>query len=393
MSKSDQSIPPLRYSHQHIPRVAFSDQEKAQVLNDHFSAISTIDDTNVNLPEFSLKCVSILSDIVITVNDVFDVLSTLDIGKAVGPDKISHRMLKATARTISSPLSLLFNRSLSESSFPTIWKKAHVIPLFKKGDPHLPLYYRPISLLSCVSKVMERCVFKYVFNFARDNELFYKYQSGFLPGHSTVYQLIELFHNIASALDRKEYSCIVFCDLSKAFDKVWHKGLLFKLCQYGTNGNLLPWFSSYLSSRQQAVTYGNATSSFNQISAGVPQGSVLGPLLFLFYINDLVDPMKSVTRLFADDSSLQETSSDLNEIENNLNHDIKRLQDWSDQWLMQFNPAKTKAILFSTRPLVVKPNLSCNNEPLAFTDSHCHLGVFLSSNCNWHDRIHKNYFS
>ena len=154
----------------------------------------------------------------------------------------------------------------------------------KKGDKSIPANYRPISLLSNLGKIIERIIFKHVYNHLFSNNLLYKYQSGFRPEHSTTFQLIDIFHHICQSFDAKQYSCMVFCDISKAFDKVWHRGLLFKLRQNGIKGRLLAWVSNYLSDRKQRVQINCATSSLRSVNAGVPQGSVLGPLLFLVYV-------------------------------------------------------------------------------------------------------------
>ena len=150
---------------------------------------------------------------------------------------------------------------------------------FKKGEKSEPSHYRPVALLSCIGKLQERIVFKNMYNFLIDNN-----QSRFLPHHSTVFQLIDIFHNICQAFDNSMFFCIVFCDVSKAFDRVWHKGLLFKLRQNGIDGKLLEWLNSYLSQRKQKVSFKSCYSGLKSIFAGVPQGSVLGPLLFLAYI-------------------------------------------------------------------------------------------------------------
>ena len=155
---------------------------------------------------------------------------------------------------------------------------------------------------------MERIVFKHVYNYFHQNNLFYKFQAGFLPGHSTVYQLLETYHTIIKNIDEGKFCCMVFCDLSKAFDRVWHKGLLFKLKTYGLCGNILTWIESYLCNRRQKVMYKDIFSCNRNINAGVPQGSVLGPLLFLIYVNDVSENMISLCRLFADDNSLQSSS-------------------------------------------------------------------------------------
>ena len=165
----------------------FTDTKKSNLLNDYFCSISTIDDSNINLPEFNKRTNSSLTNIIIDSSEVIDVLSNLKVNKASDPDGISHRMLKNTCRAIATPLCKLFNLSLQTNSFPTLWKLAHVMPIFKKGDRSLVCNYRPISLVSCVGKPFERVIFKHVYNHMITNSLIYQYQSGFLPGHSTVH--------------------------------------------------------------------------------------------------------------------------------------------------------------------------------------------------------------
>ncbi|MCG7882888.1 MAG: hypothetical protein JAY96_15005, partial [Candidatus Thiodiazotropha endolucinida] len=364
-----------------------SDTEKANCLNDYFTSISSIDDSNVRLPPFTALTEQSLERIEITVQEVKDIIDSLCVNKASGPDLISHRMLKGVSSAISVPLSMMFNRFLLECEFPDDYKSSLVIPLFKKGESNLPTNYRPVSLLSSVGKIMERVVFKHIYNFLNENNLIYKYQSGFLPGHSTTYQLVDIFHLICQSFDEKQYSCMVFCDISKAFDRVWHRGLLFKLRQNGIKDPLLTWISNYLSDRSQKVRVNSSISDVRHVSAGVPQGSVLGPLFFLVYVNDITNNLLSLTRLFADDSSLFVSASSVQDIEGILNHDLSVILLWAKQWLVTFNPLKTEAIMFSLKRNYAMPNLRFDNTDIEFVDSHKHLGVTLSCNGQWHTHI------
>ena len=162
-------------------------------------------------------------------NEIEILVGSLNPNKATGPDEISNKMLKAVAKEISIPLNILFNRSFMEGKFSDIRKISNVIPLPKKGDSSDPSNFRPVSLFSNISKIQERIVFKHIYNFLMENDLLYKYQSGFLPNHSTTYQLIDIYHHICQTYDNNQFSCMVFCDVSKTFDRVWHKGLIFKL--------------------------------------------------------------------------------------------------------------------------------------------------------------------
>ena len=222
-AKPTNDIPPLKYTTETGERIiAFSDSDKVDLLNNYFSSVSNVDDSSQQLPQIDYTHHFSLSNVTIDEQDIKDILSILPVNKAIGPDAISHKMLKSTVHSIVKPLYFLFNRSLSENIFPNSWKIAHVLPLFKKDDPCVATNYRPVSLLSCVSKVMERVIFKYLYNYFHKHDLFYKYQAGFLPGHSTVYQLLETYHSIVQSIDEGKYCCMIFCDLSKAFDRVWH---------------------------------------------------------------------------------------------------------------------------------------------------------------------------
>ena len=288
--------------------------------------------------------------------------------------------MKCVAKAIAKPLTSLYNRLLKHNHFPNIYKYSHVIPLYKKGERFLPSNYRPVALLSNVGKGMERIIFKRIYNHLSANNLLYKYQSGFVPGHSTTHQLIDIYHHICQAFDHNQFSCMVFLDISKAFDRVWHAGLLHKLEQHGISGDLLRWISSYLSNRTQSVVLNSVTSTAKSTSAGVPQGSVLGPLLFLIYVNDISENLLSLTRLFADDSSLFFSASNIRDIEGILTHDLMILTQWARKWMVNFNPNKTEAMLFRYLQDQEYPILLFDNVTVKFVSEHKHLGLTFSEN-------------
>ena len=378
------TIPPLYIGS--TGELVYEDKAKANLLNQYFCSITSINDSNREPPNVVPRTHAILSNIDVNIQDVKDILQTLQIGKACGDDGISHQMLKATSETICLPLSILFTYSLRTCKFPSDWKLARVMPSFKKDDKSSPSNYRPISLLSWVGKVMERVVYKYIYNYIIEHSLLYSYQSGFLPGHSTVYQLLEIYHNICKNIDNRLSSIIVFCDISKAFDRVWHKALLKKLQSYGITGDLLLWLDDYVSDREQKVVVNNECSNFNTVKAGVPQGSVLGPLLFLLYINDITDNLGNLARLFADDTSLSYFGRNYDIMESDINNDLSKLNEWAKLWLVDFNPKKTKALVISTSA-VPHLDLRFNGEPVEIVKTHKHLGLTFASDGNWTNHI------
>ena len=380
----DSSVPTINRNGNQIS----NSECKAQIFNEYFSSHSRIDTSSSELPANNVVANVKLSRISITVKDVYDILCNLKTDKAMGPDGVSPRLLKMCARELAPSLARLINLSLNQGHFPNCWKLANVLPLFKGGNQHEVDNYRPVSLLSCLSKVMERAIFKYVFNFFRENLQISIHQSGFIPGDSTINQLVYLYHYFANALDKNKDVHIVFCDISKAFDKVWHEGLLYKLEKSGIDGLLLEWFKSYLNNRKQRVVINGHHSEWTNIPAGVPQGSVLGPLLFLVYINDITKNIQGNIKLFADDTVLFVDVDHTATAESILNADLARLYEWSQKWLVTFNSKKTKAMNISLKHQPnTGANLFMNNAKLDYVDAHKHLGLNFNSKLNFRSHI------
>ena len=216
----------------------------------------------------------------------------------------------------------------------------------KKGEKTNVSNYRPISLLSCIGKVHEKCVFKYLHNYIVTNKLISPVQSGFTPNDSAVFQLIDLYDTFAKAIDDGKEIRVIFCDISKAFDRVWHEELLFKLRRMGISGTLLEWFKSYLDQRHQRVVLEGSFSDVKEVKAGVPQGSILGPLLFLVFINDIVNDIGSSVKLFADDTSLYLIVEDPVMAANLMDIDLNKIHHWANSRLVNSIPTKLKNLSF-----------------------------------------------
>lgn len=365
-----------------------SEQEKTEVLNDHFIDQSTINDTTATLPPFAPPAHETLSSITITQVDVIKAIKLLDINKASGPDLISPRLLKEGLQQLVYPLTKLFNLSLALKVYPDPWKMSNVTAVYKKGSPTIPNNYRPISLLSIIGKLMERCINNQLQHYLNENNIITPFQSGFRTGDSTVNQLLLLYHEFSKALDENKEIRVVFCDISKAFDRVWHQGLLFKLRSIGISDDLLEWFSDYLKNRQQRVCIKSFCSSWKKVPAGVPQGSILGPTLFLIYINDLVQNIGANIRLFADDTSLYVIVDDPISSAVQLNIDLETIFNWGKSWLVDFNPNKNESLLVSRkRNNQPQPSLKMGNIEVNEVNDHKHLGLIISSDCTWNQHI------
>ena len=360
---------------------------KADFINDYFCSISSVDEPDgtpsldmINNDRPDLK----LTSVQVNENEVLDQLRLLDSTKAVGPDGIAPILLRNLAPEFVPMLETLFNLSLEKNCFPSSWKRANVIPIFKgKGESTLVSNYRPVSLTSCVSKVFEKLIYNRLYNHLLDTNFLYNFQSGFLPGHSTTCQLIELCHSLSLALDNQMETSVVFCDISKAFDRVWHRGLIVKLKGCGVDGHLLSWFHSYLSNRKQRVIVDNEFSDWGYTNAGVPQGSVLGPILFLIFINDITSGTVTNFRIFADDNSYFHSSRSSITNHGIMQNDTNHVASWAKKWLVTMSVPKTVNMIVSRRRTQQALPLLMNGNDIRIVDNHTHLGLSFSSDMTW----------
>ena len=286
-------------------------------------------------------------------------IRNLNVNKAHGHDDISIRMLKICDSVVTEPLSILFKNCINCKIFPNVWKMSHIIPTYKKNDNHYINNYRPVSLLPICSKIFER-IYNPVFLYLESKNLLTPTQSGFCPNDSCINQLLSIVHKIYSDFD--EYPSLEvrsnFLDISK----VWHEGLIFKLETLGISGNLLKLFQSFLCDRQQRVVLNGQYSKWAPVLAGVPQGSILGPLLFLIYINDLPDNLESLAKLFADDTSLFSAVHDPSTSAKLLNNDLLKISDWAFKWKMLFNPDVTK----QAQEVIFSRKIKKTNHPVVY---------------------------
>ncbi|MES9974252.1 MAG: reverse transcriptase family protein, partial [Candidatus Thiodiazotropha sp.] len=276
-----------------------------------------------------------LSNITINVHDVREQLRNLRVYSAMGPDQIHPRILKESADTMAEPFAKLFAYSLESGVVPTSWRSALICPIYKGGDRHSPTNYRPVSLTSIPCKVLERIIKKRILGHLLNNSLLSSSQHGFRPNRSCVTNMLLFMDSLTDAHDKGQITDAIFFDFAKAFDKVPHHMLLYKLNGYGIRGKLLRWIENFLTGRTFRVKVGQFHSSSATIQSGVPQGSVLGPLLFLIYINDLPDAVSSNILLYADDLKIW-NACDMS----SLQMDVDSVFHWSADWGLPINVEK-----------------------------------------------------
>ena len=323
--------------------------------------------------------------------EVSSVVSTLKNSRSEGADGLCILPIKESINMLASPLSHIFNLSFSSGVFPDALKIGKVLPIFKNDDSSLFSNYRPISILPCLSEVLEKLFYSRLFDFLIKFNVLNHHQYGFRQHHSTYMAILELVNNIYQGFENNEYTIGIFVDLKKAFDTVNHNILLDKLNFYGICGTPLAWLASYLSNRQQYVQVHDHASSYMKIKCGVPQGSVLGPLLFLIYINDLFHSSKYLSFiLFADDTSIFYRHKDIQTLINTVNSELCLVSSWFKANKLTLHPDKTKFILF--HPSRKKVNLdeihiSINGAPLSRVDNTKFLGVIIHQNLTWKPHI------
>ena len=394
--RRDASIPPLIAEN---GDVITDDHLKAQILNSYFSAQTDIKLTDLHhahLHDYENtqpETPNHIDSIVFTPNEVLNTINRLDASKASGPDKLPTRLLKMIAIFIADPLAKIFNKSLAAGKYPSLWKRATVKPIFKgKGSPSELKNYRPISLLPCVSKIFEKLVFKRFYDHITSHQLLTDNQSGYRPGHNTQLQLAYLTDKLYKTLDHSEDFTIIYLDISRYFEKIWHAGLLTKCkLEFGIRGQVLSWLNSYLDGRSQQVQIGNEQSPPMSLKAGVPQGSVLGPLLAIMYLNGLSGITSNQTLYFADDSSIHcsHTPDTIQTKEIELQKDLNAIYDYGLRWAITFNSNKTTQQTFSNRRNPRIPKLTFGGQEIYPTSQHKHLGLTFSSDLKFKQHVNE----
>jgi len=386
----------------HIDKIKHNDKEYqhsqsiSQTLNDYFCNISH--SLSSLLPKSNRSYLSYLTNHYKTFSfdkisevEVFLLLDNLDTKKSFGPDYMHPRLVAAAALEIFRPLTYIINLSILNGVFPDSLKVAKVIPVFKAGSKFLCNNYRPISILPVLSKIFEKCIYNQIIFHLSVENILVPNQYGFRKGLTTTDCLVDLLEEITSALDNSQFVISIFLDLTKAFDTVNHSILLNKLSYYGLKDKANLWFKSYLSNRKQKVFVNGVFSNLNAINTGVPQGSILGPLLFLVYINDFVNVTNFFSiRLFADDTSLTASNDNLDTLISNINSELPRVFDWLCANKLTLNLTKTKYIIFQPKQRLnynINLPLILNNQYLDNSSSVTYLGVIIDSHLSWHNHI------
>ena len=336
--KTKAGVAPLLADKRDSESTRFDDKEKADILQKQFAGVFTCEPDG-DLPTFEKRTDSVIGRMVVEKEMVRKLLLILNVNKSCGPDEIHPRMLIELADLICGPLALIMNKTLTDGIMPQDWRAANVSPIYKKGARNLAENYRPISLTSIVCKVMESLVKESVMQHVISNNLLSPKQFGFISGRSTVTQLLGYLDYCADIVARGGVTDTIYLDFAKAFDTVPHSRLMVKLKAYGIDGNVFKWIKAFLSGRTQVVKVNGESSFPAPVISGIPQGSVLGPLLFVIYINDLPECLTSEALLFADDTKLFRKITSIEDSQA-LQNDIDALVTWTQKWLLEFNIKK-----------------------------------------------------
>ena len=351
-TKSRPTIGPLKDKNK---KIITDDGEMAGLLNEFFSSVFTREDGAV--PDAADMDTDNLENISFTAWKVRKKIQKLRPAAAAGPDEIGPRLLQELEQEVAEGLTLIYRKSMESGTVPMDWRCANVTPIFKKGARSEPGNYRPVSLTSVCCKIMESVIRDGMMEHLERNKLIGNSQHGFLPGKSCSTNLLEFLERVTREVDEGKPFDIVFLDFAKAFDKVPKNRLLEKLSAHGVRGDVLRWIKNWLSGRRQRVVLNGKKSSWNDVLSGVPQGSVLGPILFLIFINDLdmETPMVEIVRKFADDTKVGNGAKTMKERED-LQEALDKLSSWADRWGMEFNVSKCKVM-----------HVGHNNEKHAYT--------------------------
>ena len=358
----------------------------ANLLNSYFSSVFTNEDLSVipnPISNFDFANSEILAELYIDENLVIEKLAKLNTNKSQGPDELNPKLLFELRDEICEPLTSLFNVSIQTGEIPQDWRDAVVAPLHKKGSRNKPENYRPVSLTSIISKLLESIVKDRLVKHLDKYSLIRNSQHGFTSGKSCLSNLLEFFEVVTKILDKGEAVDLVYLDFAKAFDKVPHHRLFKKLEAHGLGGNVLNWIREWLNNRRQKVCIEGEASDWVEVTSGVPQGSVLGPVLFLIYINDIDANLVSTIGKFADDTKMGKSVSSAEGVQK-LREDLVKLENWASDWQMSFNTDKCSIIHLGNDNLKHKYSL-CGSE-LRESTKERDLGIMVDNSMKFSEQ-------
>ena len=374
----------------------------AEVMNNFFiNKVRTIRRNMAEAPENLTECFNIMRNKTCSLNIqhvpvklVEKHLKNLKSSKSTGIDELDSFSVKLAANYIAAPVHHIITLSIMQRRFPTSWKLTKIIPLHKKLSRLDPKNYRPVALLSPLSKILEKIIYTHIYNYFSNNKIFHSSLHGYRQHRSTQTALLQLYDHWVRAAGQGQVSGVVLLDLSAAFDLVDPQLLVKKLRAYGLDEDMCTWISSYLQNRYQAVWIDHAYSSFVHNSIGVPQGSNLGPLLFLIYYNDLLSTLDCPVEVYADDSTMTVTGNNTAELEVKVNENCSRVSSWMKSNRLKLNADKTHFLVVGTQERLrnfVKPTVQMDGLLLRENTDRCEflLGVDIQANLKWNKQIER----
>ena len=383
-SKSKNSIPDLLKPDGSLSK---STLEKCDMFNNFFASVFTKEGDG-EMPYFSKDVNNPLETLSVSNEQMYKALNSLNVSKSPGPDEIHPRILKELASELSIPLTMLFNKSIKDGKIPDKWKLQEVRPIFKKGSKQQAGNYRPVSLTSVVCKVFEGFIRDAMYSHFISNNLLSTKQFGFCQGRSCITQLLATLHDWMIFLDDHIPVDCMYLDFRKAFDAVPHRRLLHKIKGYGVGGDILNWVTDFLSNRTQYVSLDGINSNLTNVTSGVPQGSVLGPTLFIYYINDLPDVVNTLLYIFADDTKSYDKSENEDD-QLKLQKSVDNLVTWSNDWLLGFNCDKCKCLHLGKNNMKCNYTIQQNGKTTVMSETTCEkdLGIHIDPLLNFDKHI------
>ena len=386
--KTKGGVSPLLKNVKDETSMRFEDKEKAEILSEQYSNVFTSENLE-NIPVIGKRTNKSIKDMLITESMVKKALMQLNPNKSPGPDQLCPSLLIELSDFLAKPLTTLFNLTLRTGILPTDWKNAFITPIFKKGSRNVAANYRPISLTVITCKILERFIRDKVVTHLYEENLLSNKQYGFISGRSTTTQLLNYLDFCIEEISHGYVVDSIYLDFSKAFDSVPHQRLLNKLTAYGIEGNIYKWIEGFLTGRRQEVCVNGVNSEATLVKSGIPQGTVLGPILFVIYINDLLDSLSSNGLMFADDTKIFRLITCKDDA-SALQADLSKLEQWSISWQIKFNPDKCHVLTLGKFS-----NIRYTNRYVVYGNEIDHvfvekdLGVFIDSELTFEEHVIK----